>query len=157
MKNIHKIGKELFITNSEEIKEGDYFIRYLDGKVYKSPIDKEIFGSLNKIILTTDQDLIKDGVQAIDDDFLEWFIKNPSCESVDVKTIDDSGWFYGYKIIIPKQILENYSEKFEEVVKPLMKWLCEKTHPHTTVIVTSNSAELVEGIKSIVTNEFLID
>ena len=37
-----------------------------------------------KIILTTDQDLIKDGVQAIDDDFLEWFVKNPSCEVVDV-------------------------------------------------------------------------
>jgi hypothetical protein len=37
-----------------------------------------------KIILTTDQDLIEDGVQAIDDEFLEWFVKNPSCEFVDV-------------------------------------------------------------------------
>jgi hypothetical protein len=39
-----------------------------------------------KIILTTDQDLIKDGVQAIDDTFLEWFVKNPSCEEVEVKS-----------------------------------------------------------------------
>jgi hypothetical protein len=39
-----------------------------------------------KIILTTDQDLIKDGVQSIDDEFLEWFVKNPSCESVEVET-----------------------------------------------------------------------
>jgi hypothetical protein len=38
-----------------------------------------------KIILTTDQDLIKDGVQAIDDEFLEWFVKNPSCEEVEIK------------------------------------------------------------------------
>ena len=40
-----------------------------------------------KIILTTDQDLIKDGVQAINDEFLEWFVKHPSCESVDIETI----------------------------------------------------------------------
>ncbi len=39
-----------------------------------------------KIILTTDQDLIKDGVQAIDDEFLEWFVKNPSCEYVPIIT-----------------------------------------------------------------------
>jgi hypothetical protein len=38
-----------------------------------------------KIILTTDQDLIADGVQAIDDEFLEWFVKNPSCEWVEVE------------------------------------------------------------------------
>jgi hypothetical protein len=29
-----------------------------------------------KIILTTDLDLIKDGVQSIDNEFLEWFVKN---------------------------------------------------------------------------------
>jgi hypothetical protein len=48
-----------------------------------------------RIILTTDQDLIKDGVQEIPDEFLEWFVKNPSCKSVEVKysypTIDDEG------------------------------------------------------------------
>jgi hypothetical protein len=31
---------------------------------------------LQKIILTTDLDLIKDGVQSIDNEFLEWFVKN---------------------------------------------------------------------------------
>ena len=46
---------------------------------------------------------------------------------------------------------------FEEAVKPLMKWLCENTHPHTTAIVTGNLAELVEGIESVKTNEFIID
>jgi flavorubredoxin len=39
-----------------------------------------------KIILTTDGDLIKDGVQSIDDEFLEWFVENPSCEEVEVIT-----------------------------------------------------------------------
>jgi hypothetical protein len=38
-----------------------------------------------KIILTDNKDLIKDGVQAIDDEFLEWFVKNPSCESAMVE------------------------------------------------------------------------
>jgi len=82
-RNIYKIGKELFITSDEEIKEGDWCIcEYSDGGVsvntYKdsSGIDKY------KIVLTTDGDL--DGVQSIDDDFLEWFVKNPSIDEVEV-------------------------------------------------------------------------
>ena len=46
---------------------------------------------------------------------------------------------------------------FEEVVKEIMKWLAENQHPHTTIIVTSTSAELVEGIKSVRTLEFIKD
>jgi Glu-tRNA(Gln) amidotransferase subunit E-like FAD-binding protein len=38
-----------------------------------------------EILLSTDDLLIKDGVQAIDDEFLEWFVKNPSCEVVEVE------------------------------------------------------------------------
>jgi hypothetical protein len=68
-----------------------------------------------KIILTTDTGLIKNGIQAIDDEFLEWFVKNPSCEWVEVKEkrhfeADKSkrinplnGVYYSYKIIIPKK------------------------------------------------------
>jgi hypothetical protein len=52
--------------------------------------------------LATDQDLNKDGVQAIDDEFLEWFVKNPSCENIETE-------FFAkfsnnlYKIIIPNE------------------------------------------------------
>jgi hypothetical protein len=62
---------------------------------------------LSKIILTTDIDLIKDGIQSIDDEFLEWFVKNPSCERVEVnydvfeKTGNISVW--EYEIIIPQE------------------------------------------------------
>lgn len=43
-----------------------------------------------KIILTTDQDLIKDGVQAIDDEFLEWFSsKNGNVNFVEVIVTED--------------------------------------------------------------------
>ena len=43
-----------------------------------------------KIILTTNEELIKNGVQKIDDDFLEWFVKNPSCEDVEIEEDDYS-------------------------------------------------------------------
>lgn len=74
-----------------------------------------------KIVLTTDQDLIEDyGVQSIDDDFLEWFVKNPTCEYVKVKKItypSTKGFLEGkpliikniYEIIIPKE-----EPKFED-------------------------------------------
>ena len=64
-----------------------------------------------KIIITTDQDLIKDGVQTIPDEFLEWFVKNPSCDTINIDSIPNSNWGFdleepmnlGYKIIIPKE------------------------------------------------------
>lgn len=46
---------------------------------------------------------------------------------------------------------------FEEAVKPLMKYLSENHNPHTSVIVTSTNAELVGGIKSFITEEFIKD
>jgi parallel beta-helix repeat protein len=75
---------------------------------------------LTKIILTTDTDLIKDGVQETPDEFLEWFVKNPSCEEVEVKKeccgqcderlceVYDTGIGWNknntfYEIIIPKE------------------------------------------------------
>ena len=71
-----------------------------------------------KIILTDNEDLIKDGVQAIDNEFLEWFVKNPSCEFVEFvkeKIIlgEVAGTTYtdfNYKIIIPKEELKTSEE-----------------------------------------------
>jgi hypothetical protein len=37
-------------------------------------------------------------------------------------------------------------EELKEAATPLIKYLCEKHHPHVTVIVTSTSVELMEGI-----------
>jgi hypothetical protein len=76
----------IYITSDEEIKEGDWvydseqnYIRKLMFKWNETDFDK-------KIILTTDPDLIADGVQAIDNEFLEWFVENPSCENVEIIT-----------------------------------------------------------------------
>lgn len=46
---------------------------------------------------------------------------------------------------------------FEEAVKPLIKWLNENKHPHTYIFVTCTSAELVEGVEVVNTEEFVID
>jgi hypothetical protein len=77
-------NRHIYITSDEEIKEGDWCID--DEGIVKCTAHA---GAMNhyytKIILTTDQDLINDGVQAIDDKFLEWFVKNPSCERIEVE------------------------------------------------------------------------
>ena len=39
--------------------------------------------------------------------------------------------------------------KFEELARPMIKYLCENYHPHVTVIITPTTAELLEGLKSV--------
>jgi hypothetical protein len=107
-----KNTQHISITNDEEIKEGDWFIYKNEiihrdkGKIDSMWVDADKNGK--KIILTTDQDLIKDGVQGIDDEFLEWFVNNPSCEEVEVKKKGISDHmkrfaYYRYEIIIPQE------------------------------------------------------
>ena len=162
--------QNIYITSDEEIKEGDWYIfpLYKKGftiKRYNSVehFSKEPCISLanlksKKIILTTDQDLIKDGVQAIDDEFLEWFVKNPSCEWVDVWLMnkgynkqEDYPYQEHYLIIIPKEepfkhkvevlskeeILANRSNAYEfidfdkqETLEELKKWKEEALIAH---------------------------
>jgi len=75
--------QNIYITNSEEIKEGDWFIHSSHGTTTllkcKFVNSKDIMDNegktcwveySRKIILTTDSDLIVNGVQSIDDSFL---------------------------------------------------------------------------------------
>ncbi len=102
----------IYITSDEEIKEGDWCY-YENGdlkgihKVINVQRPKTII--LKKIILTTDQDLIKDGVQAINDEFLEWFVNNPSCEEV---KIEDYGNLYNFRylVLIPREEPKSHIE-----------------------------------------------
>ena len=119
MKNVHALQENIFITSDDEIKYGDWMIRDNEQPIKSK---KVFFWDLKdgyyKIILTTDQDLIKDGVQPIDDEFLEWFVKNSSCEEIEVTEYLDSGFSYGYKIIIPKE--ETKKETLEKVWEQTM-------------------------------------
>jgi hypothetical protein len=135
-------GMNIYITSDEIVTKysnGLYFIDiYTNTRHIFSPIyinkDTIAFGKFHtymndggmckKIILTTDQDLIKNGVQAIDDEFLEWFVKNPSCEKIRtyLTKVLQSGnpTFYkdDYRIIIPKE--EH-------------KCTCENGHPYNNL------------------------
>ena len=146
MKEMGDSYQNIYITSDEEIKEGDWVYtpdknimlvtaKYAtessfmigNGNHEKSPYYIEF---CRKIILTIDQDLIKDskdGIQRIDDEFLEWFVKNPSCEEVGV--VKDSfqvdqnnpvlkgstSLVERYKIIIPleedKQSVQEYEQQ----------------------------------------------
>ena len=127
------VKKHICITSDETIKEGDWVVtngglRFVtsinndksktftdDGSISKkSPSPYCDLEYYKKIILTTDQDLIKDGVQAIDDEFLEWFVNNPSCEWVEV----GYGWIRlaetdneGYWVSIPDKQFEMQQEE----------------------------------------------
>jgi len=129
-------GQNIYITNDEEIKDcwvlntNTNEVYFIEGYYGIQPIAK-------KIILTTDVKLIKDGVQAIDDEFLEWFVKNPSCEVVEIiKTAPIRPFGSLYKIIIPKEepkqdeimerfianakqqeTLEEFSERLQEEIQ----------------------------------------
>jgi len=138
--------QNIYITNDEEIKKGDWVT---DGKnVIKCYLDwwvdfcknKNRSVEWKKIIITTSENLIKDGVQVIDDEFLEWFINNPSCEEVEIidEIIEDTSKDYivglgqpcraVYKIIISKEERERgitithagKQETLEEVINKIL-------------------------------------
>ena len=46
---------------------------------------------------------------------------------------------------------------FEAAARPLIEWLAKNTNPHTSVVVTSNSAEMMEGHLLVKTDEYLQD
>jgi hypothetical protein len=89
----------LFITSNEKPKAGDWSL--YQNKIHKC-IEDIVGDEFKKIILTTDYKLAPD-VQKIDDEFLEWFVNNPSFESVEVQKWFDGVDFLEYKIIIPSQ------------------------------------------------------
>ena len=139
MKNLYKIQDELYIVSNKEksfycIKEcpmAGLNIDRCDCQIFTACSNK-----VGNIILTTNKLLIKDGVQKIDDEFLEWFVRNPNCEFINVeeKTPDEievelnihghdigltdrefDEWVNNggqlYKIIIPKEESTFYTKK----------------------------------------------
>jgi hypothetical protein len=113
------LAKNIYITNDELIK--DDFRGWFIGQCgfHKKCVDTKIINNelylldylgntdrliwCKKITLATDLDLIADGVQAIDDDFLEWFVKNPSCEYVEVESLNIGDGKLGYVICKPQE------------------------------------------------------
>ncbi len=135
-----KPSRHIYITSDEEIKEGDWCIEFTPNNEKITELfkcnEEQVLNILTgtdykykKVILTTDQDLINDDVQSIDDEFLKWFVKNPSCEQISVEEVyfHGSGYYKAselskqekekysfmkeYKIIIPKEESTFYTKK----------------------------------------------
>ena len=115
-KTINVLPQHIYITSDEEITGFENNIWVIKGErifFWQNTMALVSNNKPRKIILTTDQDLITDGVQAIDDEFLEWFVKNPTCEEVGIKSKkirvdknfnDISHWNrFKYEIIIPQE------------------------------------------------------
>lgn len=123
---------DMYILEDSEVKDGEYGICLnLVREGFKShqavfkmnasqrTAMEELGGrkkaEVFKIILTTNPALIKDGVQKINDVFLDYFIKNPSCKEVfltnDFEQVNQdnpilrgsTNVVHKYKIIIPNQ------------------------------------------------------
>ncbi len=120
--DIENANRHIYITSDEEIKEGDWVFDVELSRIKKC-LYSGVFRNWKKIILTTDPDLIADGVQAIDDEFLEWFVKNPSFEEVKIELhIGSLRWEHSkntYKIIIPQEEPE-ISDEAKERAKNYM-------------------------------------
>jgi hypothetical protein len=106
---IGRINHNIYITSDEEIKDEDWCYDKVLNIRFKTDNHTD-FNYVNqtdnviKIILTTDPDLIEDGIQAIDDEFLEWFVKNPTCEWVRIaERFINKDYDSAYVIIIPKE------------------------------------------------------
>ena len=150
--------QHIYITDDSEIKEGDWCINtgrlnetiiFPDKIIGKADYTASVLigSDWKKIILTTDAQLIKDGVQAIDDEFLEWFVKNSSCEFVKTELLNVSEvlweeyfkkhgvypkYPYYEKIIIPQEEpkdlaywKENAEEDYMKVPISVLRYITE--------------------------------
>jgi hypothetical protein len=54
-------------------------------------------------------------------------------------------------------LTEEQQKEFEEKTKPLIEWLCKNCNPHAKITITQTSAELLDGVSTINTDEFLVD
>jgi hypothetical protein len=152
-------NQDIYITSDEKIKKSDFFYvktpnihggnivtKCLNiGKgcwsehILTDTIDEKGYhpSHCKKIILTTDQELIAEGVQPIDDEFLQWFMNNPSCEEIFLtyeyeQFNQDNPILKGstnvlrkYEIIIPKE------EPKQETLEEAAILNCQSiTHPY---------------------------
>ena len=102
------MNRHIYITSDEDIKEGDWVYSKSRNKIckvtgiskwthkddYSIDLDNENYfihhSYCKKIILTTDPSLAPD-VYKIDDEFLQWFVENPTCEEVEVEKYCSTG------------------------------------------------------------------
>ncbi|HID3662804.1 TPA: hypothetical protein ACXEYZ_005406 [Klebsiella pneumoniae] len=87
-------------------------------------------------------------------------IRNPDLlwqlhyEAVDYEYRACWNWCQNYHV---SDVNKARSSSFEDVVKPVIKWLNENANPHTSVSIDATSAQLLTGEIGIHTEEFIKD
>lgn len=75
-------------------------------------------------------------------------------EAVDYEYRACWNWCQNYHV---SDLNKARSSSFEDVVKPVIKWLNDNANPHASIIVDCTSAELLTGEIGVHTEEFLKD
>ncbi|MDV0622230.1 hypothetical protein RZO95_09650 [Klebsiella variicola subsp. variicola] len=75
-------------------------------------------------------------------------------EAVDYEYRACWNWCQNYHV---SDVNKARSSSFEDVVKPVIKWLNENANPHTSVSIDATSAQLLTGEIGIHTEEFIKD
>lgn len=75
-------------------------------------------------------------------------------EAVDYEYCACWNWCQNYHV---SDVDKDRSSSFEDVVKPVIKWLNENANPHTSVNIDATSAHLLTGEIGIHTEEFIKD
>lgn len=113
-----RTNQNIYITSNEEVKDcwvlntHSNQVYFLTGYFGIQPLAK-------KIILTTDFTLSPD-VHKIPDEFIEWFVDNPSCEEVEIERGYRGYNLVNYKIIIPKEEPKQERMYSEEEVRLML-------------------------------------
>jgi hypothetical protein len=118
--------QNIYITSDEEIKDNDFAFDIRNNDIVKQhPNQQTTLEDLQggqrryffKIVLTTNRDL-KD-IQPIPDEFLEWFVKNSTCEEVIVEEVNIIDYSFPrsvrneYKISIQREELLYHPELYD--------------------------------------------
>lgn len=147
MKNIHRIGNHIYITDDQRPKAGEWSIYTGNGTLHRC-IEDIVVDDFKRVILTTDHGLPE--VWPIDDEALARLTSNPDCERVEVKPIlsNNGRALFGYNISIPtveptvpmrsqaQEIFDSFyvalfdsdSDKGEEVLVSLLAKKCALVH-----------------------------
>ena len=78
------------------------------------------------------------------------------------KAIPDMNWHDQFllefsNLIEQASVLDAANNDLFSLARPLVKFLCDNHHPHTKIIITCNTVELLEGICGDNVSEFLRD
>lgn len=66
--------------------------------------------------------------------------------------------FHNHENDTSKEGPQARKDEFTAIVRPVMKWLCENHHPHTSIYIDGTNAQLLEGIASTgVITDYVVD